>query len=494
MRLMSLASLALFSACNEPAGKDSQPSEADVDSDTDGDTDADVDTDADADSDADADADQAWSDLNGDGHPDLVFAGYRVGDSSYEAPTRIYFGSEQGFAKAQVLELEGLGVKDLLVQDLDQDGRLDIVLANNRLSDEEVAADSYIYWGSDQDYAVERRSDLPAPGASAAEVADLDGDGWSDLIFANTSGDQVSAYVYWGSGARFSEQDRSELPTSNAVDVLAQDLDDDGHLDLVISNYSESGAGYACDSQVYPGMGKGFAAAVGLPTVGARTARVADLNGDGHTDLVFANHYDGDSYQVDSSVFWGSAQGFDGADRKDLPTLGAWDVEVADLDEDGWQDLVFANYFDDKVYDVESYVYWGSAGGFDEGARTGLITLGTRNVEVADLNLDGWLDLLFYTYCTDGAFPPEVRIYWGSVGGFAEKGYSTLDTGGGLGLTISDIDSDGWPDLVAAAYNSSCHVSAEESYVFMGSEKGFGTRQALPSDVVRATPLVVGNE
>jgi hypothetical protein len=57
---------------------------------------------------------------------------------------------------------------------------------------------------------------------------------------------------------------------------------------------------------------------------------VADLNGDGHLDVVFASVSDGATVQVNSYVYWGSATGFSAANRAELPTLGASQLMAAD--------------------------------------------------------------------------------------------------------------------------------------------------------------------
>jgi lysyl-tRNA synthetase class 2 len=69
-------------------------------------------------------------DLNGDGLPDLVLAGYRLDFESadFVTPTRIFMGTGSGFDAAPSVEVEGTGVRDLLVSDLDMDGWKDLYL------------------------------------------------------------------------------------------------------------------------------------------------------------------------------------------------------------------------------------------------------------------------------------------------------------------------------------------------------------------------------
>jgi endoglucanase len=51
------------------------------------------------------------------------------------------------------------------------------------------------------------------------------------------------------------------------------------------------------------------------------------------------------------------------ADRTALNTAGVYEALVEDIDEDGYLDVVFANYRDDSSYNKTLDVYWGSASG-----------------------------------------------------------------------------------------------------------------------------------
>ena len=62
-----------------------------------------------------------------------------------------------------------------------------------------------------------------------------------------------------------------------------------------------------------------------------------DLNGDGWKDLVFSElgNY--------STIYWGSCSGFDENNKFILPSVGAIDVAVADLNNNGYLDIIHAN-------------------------------------------------------------------------------------------------------------------------------------------------------
>src|SRR5258705_13602535 len=95
---------------------------------------------------------------------------------------------------------------------------------------------------------------------------------------------------------------------------------------------------------------------VNIPSLAGGGSTLADLNGDGWLDIVIANSSDGKTPLVSSYIYWGSKTGFSTSRRTDLPTMGANGVAAADMNGDGFVDLVFANSTDDVTHDVPSYI------------------------------------------------------------------------------------------------------------------------------------------
>jgi hypothetical protein len=116
-------------------------------------------------------------------------------------------------------------------------------------------------------------------------TADLNGDGHLDLLTTNYISDNVSVLFGNGHGV-FTPQ--PAVPVGNGPrEVEAGGLDGDGDIDFVTSNYA------ANSISVLRNNGNGtFAAAVDVPTGGlvARSVALADLDGDGDLDAVTANY------------------------------------------------------------------------------------------------------------------------------------------------------------------------------------------------------------
>jgi len=368
-------------------------------------------------------------------------------------------------------------------RDLDCDGLPDIIVPEHY--DGNYVTTSYIYYG-DGGWADADRSSFNTAGVYEALVEDIDEDGYLDVVFANYRDD--SSYsktldVYWGSASGHSALDRTSLPSSGGLDALVQDLDGDGYKDLVVANYY-TGASYSNTSYVYWGSAAGFSTSdrEDIPTTGALRVRAADLNDDGYDELVFCSHYTGSSYSANSMIYWGSSRGYTTADRTLLPTLGCYEVEIDDLDGNGIEDIVFANYYTGSTHITSSYVYWGTATGYSTAARESLTTYGAVDLAIGDANGDGFKDLLFSGYHTgDWSSAAYTMLYWGSSFGYTPTNYAAFELRGTWGVKMRDLNSDGYQELLLGRYyNGSSYLT--NNVVLWGGATGYSlsNRTDLP--------------
>ncbi len=487
----SLPLLLALSLCGcPPADKpdDSAPSDPpEHTGDTDADTDADADTDSDTDSDTDlpqdgdgdgftsdqdchdddptaypgsheievpgdgvdqdCDGQDACRDLNCDGWPDIVFAQTDL-DGNYSTDSVIYLGSATGYSSAATWLVPTVGAMGADAGDFDQDGYMDLVFASVQ-DGEDREIDSYVYYGGPDGFTPKRRTALPTIGCADPTAADLDGDGWVDLVFSNRyrggtpSTDTYSndSYVYWGGAEGYSTERRLGLPTIGAARSRVADINRDGRNDVVFAN-GVTEFFFVNHSYVYWGTDEGWGehSRTELTSVFPEGLAVGDMNGDGNTDVFFTSWmcvlYCGDA----SNIYWGDLAGNLGDDLFQLPeATGGTDAQLADLDEDGFVDIVLSNggvEWDTSFADT-SYVYWGGVSGFSEERRTLFDTTAASEAAVRDLDGDGWLDIVFASHYEPSDGGPEVsQIYWGSASGFDSAQLTELPTTHAAGLVV----------------------------------------------------------
>ena len=232
---------------------------------------------------------------------------------------------------------------------------------------------------------------------NSVAVADLDGDGFPDLVTANFGSDDVSLLLGNGDG---SFQAAVSLGAGDGpFSVAVADLDRDGFPDLVTANFSSD------DVSVLLGNGDGsfrVAASFGAGN-GPGSVAVADLDGDGFPDLVTAaNLFFGD----DVSVLLGNGDGSFEAAASLRAGIRPVSVAVADLDGDGCPDMVTTNFDGDDV----SVLLGNGDGSFQTALSFTIQGFAPRFVVVADLDGDGFPDLVTANRITGSPFRDAVTV------------------------------------------------------------------------------------
>ena len=295
---------------------------------------------------------------------------------------------------------------------------------------------------------------------NSVAVADVNGDGRSDLLVSNFynvavllgSGDGTfqSAVVYDSGG---------EFP----VFVAVGDVNGDSKPDLVVAHlFAESNG----DGSVAVLLGNGdgtFQAPVIYDAGGSYTMAVAiaDVNGDGKPDLLVAG---GTSGIV--SVLSGNGDGsFQPAIS--FPSGGAYpdSLVIADVNHDGKLDVLVVNYWSSTLG-----VLLGNGNGTFRAAVTyrsgGASALKKMGLAVADVNGDGNLDLLVANECSTNCLDEAVVGVLLGNGDGTFRTAVTFQSGGYLAdwVAVGDINDDGFPDVLVAnkcSTNFNCEGTGE---------------------------------
>ncbi len=414
-----------------------------------------------------APADVASGDLNRDGHPDLVFANSHDAET-VDVPSYVYWGSPTGFAPYMRTELQGFGGNSVNVADLNQDGHLEVVLVNRWSGTHPGKVLNNIYWGNPHHYySIASRTALPGRGAYAVAVADLNDDGFNDLVLSNSY--VGYSWLYWGSREGYSPGNRQELAVDNAIGVSAADLNRDGYLELIFTHGRSQKLG-----TIYWGGEEGYADTRrnSLPLKNQRCSsnRVADLNHDGYLDLLFPGSWYG-IYQI----FWGDRDGYS-PERSWSQVLPAGNVELADLNSDGNLDFMLVGSFDPETrkYTGKSYLLWGTPEGIP--TLEGKVELeGHSPIEcgIADLNRDGHLDLVMSNYMSGRTRTLPVFIYWGGEGGtYSRTNRTDLPAYSSSAIQTVDLNRDSYPEIVVHNHMKDGDHSIN-TYIYWNGPEGF---------------------
>jgi hypothetical protein len=428
-------------------------------------------------------------DLDGDGWPDLVIACYRY-DLSHNVDSYICYNQEGTFPPERRVPVQTLGAVNIAIGDADHDDRPDVMFLNV-VDGTNGLTDSVIFWNDGEGrFGPDRTTMVEARDPFTHVASDFDLDGNLDIVFANSYEyaryREQGSYLYRGTGGGqpvWTPEHRSLLPTDFATGVVAGDFNHDGWLDLAFAQVGQSldervaHQSEVCRSPVYWGSAEGYGPdrVTWLPVENPRGLTTADLNRDGWLDLIYTN-LTNDTVPV----FWGSAEGFSSSRRYGLrvPGQGTVCINSADVNADGWLDLLFSCYYDYEAPTIRSdrysYLFLGSPDGFDPDRRIDFQTMAPTQTAIADFDKDGRLDIFFPNYANSYKHRTwSSYLYYNGPDGFAQGRRTSLFThSGSFGLAL-DFNADGWLDLAVGSHMQGNGNHRSNSSLFYGGPRGF---------------------
>jgi hypothetical protein len=287
------------------------------------------------------------ADLNNDHKPDLAVWNGKYGSFG------VMLGNGDGsFQPAATNFLCAGGNGSLAVGDVNLDGKPDLLVADDGCFDSVVVllgnGDGTFSYGFPQSYYWSG-----GQGADSIVAADVNGYGKPDVIVANGyNGASDNVGVLLGNGDGTLQSVVTYYPGDwNPTSVAVSDVNGDGKPDLIVAN---GGSGGINTLGILLGNGDGTFRPVVATTWGGSYhpsfVVVADVNGDGHPDLVVADYsVDGD-HDGAVSVLLGFGDGtFEPATTYSSGGKGAVSLAVVDLNGDGKLDLLVANNLSNNV-------------------------------------------------------------------------------------------------------------------------------------------------
>jgi hypothetical protein len=181
----------------------------------------------------DAPATVAVGDLNGDGKPELVL-GSAGEDVLVLLRNTTNTAHVLDFAARQDVPLAA-GVRRVVVGDVNGDGKPDLIAASI-LDDTIAVLLNQTPTGASSFTFAEPAIFPSAHLVFGLALADLDGDGRLDLVTANQGAEPASVSIYRNTGASFAPHLDLETGGKEPFGVAVGDLNGDGRLDLAVTN------------------------------------------------------------------------------------------------------------------------------------------------------------------------------------------------------------------------------------------------------------------
>jgi len=323
----------------------------------------------------DTSASVSLGDIDGNGTLDIVLAKGR----HWPLHDLILRNDGKGHFTKEIFSEKPDRTYSAALADIDGDGDLDIVVSNDRPDKKLV----YLNDGKGH-FTVSGTFGDPAWSTRYITLADLNGDGRPDVIVANRSSNPENprpSFVCLNDG-KGAFPNCTPLATQSATIIVAADLDGDGFIDLLVP-HRDGG-----QSLVFWNDGKanfGKPAPFGPAHVQIRAAAVADINGDGKKDVVVGDEKNGLFIYLNNGK-----RSFAEPVALGQKSVAPYSIGLADMDKDGKIDIVVGNYeapgsvfFNRSTAAKLNFdeIRWGDGKGVVYG------------VAIGDLDGDGWPDI-----------------------------------------------------------------------------------------------------
>jgi enediyne biosynthesis protein E4 len=293
--------------------------------------------------------------------------------------------------------------------------------------------------------------------------ADVNGDGWIDLLVLRGDLGPAKLYINQGNGSFADEATSRGLDITGGLanGALIADVDADGDVDILVGGQYIADPGYVSPPRLWRNDGSGHftedsSFISSWDGFDSWSAALGDADGDGDLDLAFGRWARTSGarehlFRNNGAGMFAPADLASGLNAQfSTPFDHSFTPNFADLDGDGRLDLLYTGDFS------SSRVFHQQAGGVFSNVTTAVISdENGMGAAVADFDNDGDLD-----WFVSAIFDPGTPVgNWGTSGNrlYRNDGSGSFtdvttaagvrDGGWGWGSCFADFNADGWLDL-----------------------------------------------
>jgi hypothetical protein len=355
----------------------------------------------------------ASGDIDGDGDPDLLIAGQNTG-----ANTALYFNDGNGsFTEDLNSSLPEATNGVTIFEDLDMDGDLDLFFSGNAIG---IGPFAHIYLNNGLGVFTQQSNPaIPQFLGGGATIGDVDNDGDLDILISTLdSNNNFIADIYINNGtAIFTAKGSTVFTAVKFSSLKFIDVENDGDLDAIIAGelpngnsstvlYINDGAGnYSVDN------------ASVFEQIKADDIDIADTDNDGDFDILMSGS--SDNFAANTLLYINDGNGqFTALSSTSLQQTFAGSNEIADLDNDGDQDIIIIGSQDGGLPNIFNIVYENIGNNqFIESDTIGGEYIAASMVD--DFNGDGLLDVVIQ------GFVDKTNLYWNTTQSLSNNEFET---------------------------------------------------------------------
>ncbi|WP_353777491.1 FG-GAP-like repeat-containing protein [Winogradskyella sp. 3972H.M.0a.05] len=383
------------------------------------------------------------ADVDGDGDIDVL-------SSSYNGCNIVWYENTDGLGnfgpQQQFISNHTIGARYIYTVDIDGDNDMDVLSASSNYN--------RITWFENTNglgsFGTEQLIANNVVGVNSIYAADFDNDGDMDVLSSSYTDDKIAWYENTNGLGDFGTQQTISTTADTAISAIAADIDNDGYMDVVssmehlaeVSWYKNNdGSGEFDDKKV-----------VSISTRDVNSIDIADLDGDGDMDIISASNNFGSDDR--GRIIW-----FENIQDQQcnfcLPHIvndidEAYSISAVDIDGDGDMDLLSAvsienNNTDDRI------VWYENVNGVGDFSSPIIIDTVEHisAVVAADVDGDDDMDLLMTTAEDDQL------VWYENVDGEGTYSPKQLIAGNlvlSISIDVSDIDGDGDNDVLVSDF------------------------------------------